>query len=102
MSKAVLFITCKLANGVSQQDFLKAAEKFNNEFMCKQKGYISWTQLVEGDTWADMLTWETAEDAQNAMAASETYAPSAEFMAMLDGPSIKMNLFAVANEYSSK
>ena len=101
MSKTVLFITFKLASGVSKPDFMKTAEKLNNEFISKQKGYISWAQLVDGDTWADMLTWETAEDAQNAMAASESYAPNMEFFALLDGPSIKMNMFTVANEYVS-
>ena len=100
MSKTVMYLSFNLAQGVSAPDFLKAAEKLNNEFISKQKGYISWTQLSEGDMWVDMLTWETAEDAHSAMAATETNALAMEFMAFIDGPSVKMHLLSVEKEHT--
>jgi len=55
MSNAVFYCSFKLKDGASVSDFLSAAEKLNNEYISKQKGYISWKQLVDGDTWADFV-----------------------------------------------
>jgi hypothetical protein len=99
MSGAVMFISYKLAKGVSVQDFLHASEKVQREFMSKQKGYISWKLLVDGEVWADALTWETMEDAQNAMAAGGANAANQEFFAFLDQESVKVQIFAVEKSY---
>ena len=99
MSNAVMFISYKLTKGVSAQDFLLASEKVNNDFMSKQKGYMSWKVLVDGDIWADLLAWETKEDAQNAMAASGANADNQKFFAMLDPESVKMQIFTVEKSY---
>ena len=56
MSNAVFYVEYKLKKGASVPDFLLTAENLNSEYMSKQKGYISWQQLVDGDTWADALT----------------------------------------------
>jgi hypothetical protein len=32
--------------------------------MAKQKGYISWKQLLEGEMWVDLLTFETMDGAK--------------------------------------
>ena len=100
MSQTVMFITFKLAQGAAVPDFLQAAEKVNREFMSKQKGYISWKQLRDGDKWADMIIWETAQDAQNAMAASESNPGAGEFFAFLDMGSVNMQLYTVEREHS--
>ena len=99
MSNAVMFISYKLAKDVSAQDFLLASEKVNNDFMSKQKGYISWKVLVDGDVWADLLTWETKEDAQNAMAVGGANADNQKFFALLDSESVKMQIFTVEKSY---
>ena len=93
--KAVMYISFKLAKGVSESDFLQASEKVHSEFMSKQKGYGSWKQLTDGKTWADLLTWESIEDAQNAMGASASSAVAHEFFAFLDPASINSQLFSV-------
>ena len=62
MSHAIYFVSFKLKKGASVPDFLLAAETLNNEFMSKQKGYVSWKQVVDGETWADLITFETLED----------------------------------------
>ena len=70
MSNAVYYVSYKLKKNASVPDFLLAAEKLNNEFISKQKGYVSWKQLVDGDTWADFCTFETMDDLKNFKAAS--------------------------------
>lgn len=62
MSNAVFYCSFKLKEGASVDDFLQAAENLNREFIAKQKGYISWKQLVDEDTWADFITFETLDD----------------------------------------
>lgn len=99
MPNAVMLITFSLAKGASVPDFLLAAEKVNNEFLSKQKGFISWKQLADGDKWADLITWETMADAQNAMEASGTNAGNHEFFSFLDEESVKINLFSVEKSY---
>ena len=99
MSKAVMFISYKLATGASASDFLLASEKVHSAFMSKQKGYIAWQVLVDGDTWADVLTWETMDDAQNAMAAGSADAANQAFFAFLDEESVKMQIFTVEKSY---
>ena len=100
MSNAVMFISYKLVKGASIPDFLIASEKVHNEFMSKQKGYISWKVLVDGDIWADVLTWETMDDAQNAMGAGGTNTANQEFFALLGQESVKVQIFAVEKSYS--
>ena len=99
MSNAVMFISFNLAEGASVPDFLLAAEKLNNEFMSKQKGYISWKQLFDGETWADLLTWESMDDANNAMESSGTNALANEFFLFLDQESVKVHLYSVERSY---
>ena len=99
MSNAVMFITYKLAKDVSAQDFLLASKRVQDDFMSKQKGYLSWKVLADGDTWADLLTWETKEDAGNAMAAGGANADNQKFFALLDPESVKMHIFTVEKSY---
>ena len=99
MPKTIMFISFKLAAGVSVSDFQLAAAKVYNEFMSKQKGYISWQQLVDGDLWADLITWETMADAQSAMEASMVDTASQEFFPFIDEASVKMQFFTVEKSY---
>lgn len=100
MPHAVMFISFRLVKGASEADFLLASEKLHREFMSKQKGYISWKQLADGDTWADLLTWETVEDAKNAGEASCANALAHEFFSFLEQESIQTHLFSVKKDYS--
>ena len=64
MTEVVMMITFKLKKGASVEEFLIASENLNNEYMSKQKGYISWKQLNENETWIDFITFEKLEDAK--------------------------------------
>jgi len=65
MPNGVYYVSYKLKKGASVPDFLLASETLNNEHISKQKGYISWKQLNDGETWADFCTFETLEDVKN-------------------------------------
>jgi len=62
MSNVVSFHTYKLKDGVSVPEFLLAVENLIKEHISKQKGYVSFQLLKEGDTWADSVTFETMDD----------------------------------------
>ena len=100
MSKAVFYCSFKLKKGASVPDFLLAAEKLNNEYISKQEGYISWKQLVDGDTWADFITFETLEavkkfeaDSGNAGELSKT------FYSFINCNSCKVNYYTIEKNY---
>jgi len=100
MSHAVFYCSFKLRKGVSVPDFLLAAEKLNNEYISKQKGYISWKQLVDGDTWADFLTFETMEDVKNFEANSGNAGEVAQhFHSFLNHNSCKGHYFTIERSY---
>ena len=99
MFNAVMLISFNLVKGASVPDFFLASEKVHREFMSKQKGFISWNQLTEGEVWVDLLTWESMDDAKNAMEASSTVASVVEFCSFLDQESVKHHLYSVVKCY---
>ena len=66
MSNVVEVSTFVLKNGVSEQDFLTVSEKFNSEFMSKQKGFLSSTLLKKDGKYLELDVWATIEDLENA------------------------------------
>lgn len=100
MSNAIYYVSYKLKKGVSIPDFLLSAEKLNNEFISKQKGYISWKQLVDGDTWVDMITFETMDDLNNFKEVSKNPSELAKkFYSFMNLFGCKVNEFSVERNY---
>jgi len=66
MLKAVWHISYKLVEGADVQEFLLASKKCHDDSLSKNKGFISWDVLRDGDTWVDFVTFESMEDANNA------------------------------------
>ncbi len=99
MSKAVFYVSFKLKKTASEQDFLKAAEKLNDEYMSRQKGYISWQQLKDGDTWADYITFETMEDAKRVESNTEPHPAALEFYSFLNLSTCKTHMFTLERDY---
>jgi hypothetical protein len=100
MSNAVFYCSFSLKKGASVPDFLQAAEKLNNEYISKQKGYVSWKQLVDGDTWADFLTFETMADVKKFEANSGNAGELAEnFYSFINLNSCKLNYFTIERSY---
>ncbi|MCL2387195.1 MAG: hypothetical protein FWC89_06545 [Defluviitaleaceae bacterium] len=101
MSNAVFYCSFELNKDADVSAFLAAAEKLNNEYISKQKGYISWKQLCDGNTWADFLTFETMEDVKKFEAESENAGELAQaFFSFINFDSIKQHCFAIERSYS--
>ena len=100
MSNAVYYVSYKLKKDASIPDFLLAAEKLNNEFISKQRGYVSWKQLVDGDTWADFCTFETMDDLENFKEVSSNPGElSKAFYSFINLMSCKLHIFTVERDY---
>jgi len=99
MPNAIYFVSYKLKKGASVPEFLLATEKLNSEYMCKEKGYISWKQLVDGETWADMITFETIDDAKRVSNSSETNDLAEKFYSFINFNSCRSHIFKVEKSY---
>jgi len=100
MSNAVWFISYKLVEGASVPEFLIASEKTHNEVLSKKKGFVSWKVLIDGDTWVDLVTWETMDNAINAENDDGDTDPIAlEFYSFIDPNSLKSQVFSVEKSY---
>lgn len=95
MSNTVWFISYQLKKNVSAEDFLLASAKCNEEVLSKQKGFISWEVLRNGDTWVDLVKWETEEDAKNAETAGAKNPAAQAFYSFINMPSCKQTLYRV-------
>ena len=73
MANVAEFQSFKLKECADTADFLLATDRFNREFLSKQKGYISYKVFSNGDTWYDLLVWESAEDIGAAAKAYKSY-----------------------------
>lgn len=62
MSKAIWNFSFKLKKSAKQEDFIESTKKLHDEIISKTKGFISWEQYLQGDTWTDLVIWETIED----------------------------------------
>jgi len=100
MHNAVWFISYKLVEGASISEFLQASEKCHDEVLSKKKGFISWKVLVDGDTWVDLVTWETMEDAIDGESDDGEQNPVAsKFYSFIDPYSCKSQLYCVKENY---
>ncbi len=100
MSNAVFYCSFKLKKGASVSDFLLSAKNLNNDYISKQKGYISWKQLVDGDTWADFITFEKMADVKKFEADSNNAAELAQkFYSFINLNSCKVNYFTIERNY---
>ena len=90
-----------LKAGVSESDFLLVHEKFNQDFMAKQKGYISHKLLRDGDKWFDLALWESMEDMQSAFKDIYENASAAAYIALIDqiGADDEIPIFSVIRNY---
>ena len=65
MKNAVFYCAFNLVEGASVEEFIEVSKELNDNYISKQKGYVSWQQLRDGDDWLDLVTFETMEDVQS-------------------------------------
>ncbi|MDR2547855.1 MAG: hypothetical protein LBC96_10235 [Lachnospiraceae bacterium] len=101
MSKVTFYYEYKLKKGASVEEFLAASEKLNNEYISKQKGYISWKQLNDNDIWVDLLTFETMDDVKAFEDKSNTNPNelALSFYSYINMLSCKVRYFSVEKSY---
>jgi len=94
MSKAVLFASYKLKPGASTPNFLLAVEELT-KYTSKQKGCLSYNLLLDGETWADMSTWETMDDLKAFVQSGGPKDLAEKFYSFIDFDSCKTHFFEV-------
>ncbi|MCL2285247.1 MAG: hypothetical protein FWC32_02660 [Firmicutes bacterium] len=99
MPNAIFFNSYKLKKGSSVPDFLHAVENLVNGYMCKQKGFISFMLLNDGDTWADLGIFETMEDAKNFENPTGTNEYAEKFYSFLNFSSCISRVMSVEKDY---
>lgn len=99
MAKTAWIISFKLKKGISQEDFIAATQKLHDEVLSKAKGFISWQQYLQGDTWTDFVTWETLEDANNGTEVGNGTEEAKNFYAMLQMNTCRMLTSSFVKEY---
>lgn len=99
MPNVIEFASFNLKKGVSVSDFLLVSDKFNQEFLSIQKGYISRKLLLGGELWADYVLWETMEDALMAFKTAEEDALACKYISYMDEESIKVLHLPVVRSY---
>jgi hypothetical protein len=96
MAYVHIYHAYKLKEGTSEQDFLRVAEKFSNEPGLKTKGFISWTLLNDGETWADILVYESMDDFENAREKIHEIPSVHDLSSFFDHANITEHIFTVA------
>ena len=82
----VELVTFNLKEGVTEQQFLAASDKFQASFLSLQKGYIVRELSKNENFWSDLVLWKTLDDAKNAMKDTEqlaTTTPCPDFLNFL-------------------
>lgn len=97
---AVEFVSFKLKKGTDTASLLAASDRFNEQFLVKQKGYISRKLLNDGDVWADYVEWDTKENHIAASNAAFKDEAAMGYLSMLNLNSCKMLLMDVKKGYN--
>lgn len=99
MPNAIYYVSYKLKKGVSVPEFLEASKALNDGYMSKERGYISWKQLNNGDEWVDLATFETLEDAKRVSNPTEPNELAQKFYSFINLPSCKARIYSIERSY---
>jgi len=101
MPNVVFFNTYKLRKGASVPDFLLSIDKLINEYVSKQKGYISCKLLADGDTWADYAIFDTMDNLNSFLESSQhdSNELAEKFYSFLDFDTCKSIIYTVEKSY---
>ena len=100
MSTAIYFVSYKLKKDAAEADFLFAARALNDAFIAKQPGYLSWEQARDGETWVDMIRFQTMADLERFKEVSKRPNELAlQFYSYINLNSCKEHLFSTVRRY---
>jgi len=102
MANGFFYCEFKLKKGVDEAEFLQAAKALNDGYISKQPGYVGWRQVRDGDTWADMLMFETVQHARDFEANSANPNELAlRFYSFINMPSCRARFYETAAMHGS-
>ena len=101
MSHVVFANIYKLKKEASVPDFLLAIETLIKEHVSKQRGYVSFQLLADGDTWADSVTFETMDHLNAFLESSQNNRNdlAETFYSFLNFATCKSTVYSVAMSY---
>ena len=99
MANVASYHSYKLKEGVSVPDFLLSMETLIKEFVSKQKGFISFQHLVEGDTWVDFLVFETIDDLEAFASICGKSELARKCLAFGDSSTLKSHVFSIVQSF---
>lgn len=99
MGTAKWIFSFKLKKGVTQEDFISATQQLHDEVVSKAKGFLCWEQYVQGEVWTDLVTWETIEDANNALEVGQGNAIAEKFYGMLQMHTCRSLVTSLVHRY---
>ena len=101
MSKILEFPSFTLKDGVIVDDFLTITQMFNDEFLVKQKGFISHKLLTKGDVWYQIVIWASMAEMEDAFKSIYESEAAAKFIECIDqiGSDDEIPLFSIVKEY---
>ena len=74
-----------LKEGVNDAQVIAASQKFQEDFLVKQSGYIKRDLLhLNGRDWADMVYWASKEDAEKVLKACEKSPVCGEYFSIME------------------
>jgi hypothetical protein len=91
MTGVVELASFRLKKGTAVSEFIAASDKFQKEFLSKQKGHVSRQMVNNDDKWMDIVIWKSMDDAQNAVKAFMASAAAAEYCTFLDNENCSDN-----------
>lgn len=95
MSSVTWFLSFKLKKSTSVEEFLAASKRCHDEVLSQQKGFISWRVLRDGETWVDVVEWESAEDAKRAETAGGENPAALDFYSLINLNSCVLRTYSV-------
>jgi quinol monooxygenase YgiN len=99
-SKVVEIARFKMAEGVKEEDFLKAADAMTDELKV-QGGFIRRELLRDEEgRWTDIVHWQSWTDAQQAAGKVMDLPKCLNFFQMLDRNSVDMSHVALVKSYN--
>ncbi len=89
----------ELKKDVNEEEFLKSAIKFNEEYFTKQQGFISNKLIKNEKGWVDLSIWDSIEDAIEAGKKMKFDEVAAKYITFIDRETLDFKYFSIEQEY---
>lgn len=100
MAKTIEIVNFRLADGVTEEEFLQETKSMERDFLGKLHGFRDRDtgKSADGD-WLVVLHWDAAEDAQSSMEKFVAAEGTKSFTSKIDMSTFKMTRFELKDHY---